>query len=167
MPVEHPGQTAFYLTGKQPGEEPVPAEGLGLRPALLAAYRDLSRLRYDFPVVLLRDAPGGAIAESLSGLTDRLLQEAGVTGNDGAQMRTHALKLEQEVRAMAAAGVAGSLTALLDEAARHLASDLGPAFAGSLKRLRAALKVDGEVLDCNAVMPTRLVTHAWRAVQRR
>ncbi|MBI2753101.1 MAG: hypothetical protein HYX46_06255 [Betaproteobacteria bacterium] len=167
MQAEHPGQTAFYLTGKQPGDEPIPVEGLGLRPALLAAYRDLTRLRYDFPVVLVRDAPDGAIVESLSRLVDRLLEEAAASGNEGEQVRVHALNLEQEVRAMAAGGVAGSLTALLDEAARHLASDQDAAFAGSLKSLSAALKVDGEVLDCNAVMPTRLVTHAWRAVQRR
>src|SRR5437667_2919551 len=35
----------------------------------------------------------------------------------------------------------------------------------SLARARAALKVDGELRDCDATLPVRLVKHAWRAVQ--
>ncbi len=167
MHAELQGQAAFYLTGSRSGAEPDPVAGLGLRPALLAAYRDLTRLRYDFPVVLLRDALDCAIAEPLSALIDRVLEKAAVPGSEGERLKVHALKLEQEIRARAAAGVAGSLSSLLDEAARSLGAGQDAAFAESVSRLRAALKLDGEVLDCNAVMPTRFVTHAWRAVQRR
>ena len=40
----------FHLTGKRTGRN---LNGVdGLRPALLAGYRDLTQLRYDFPLVL-------------------------------------------------------------------------------------------------------------------
>ena len=35
----------------------------------------------------------------------------------------------------------------------------------SLKRLRAALKTDGEVIDCDKAMPFRMLQHAWRSLQ--
>ena len=51
-------QLAFHLTGTPSGRlEPVDA---GVRPALLASYRDLASLRYDFPVVLVEDRADGA-----------------------------------------------------------------------------------------------------------
>ena len=39
------------------------------------------------------------------------------------------------------------------------------AFEDSLRRTRAAIKVDGEVADCDAALPARLLQHAWTAVQ--
>ena len=51
-----------------------------MRPALFAGYRDLTALRYDFPIVLLKDSPDGSIAEPLSVLIDRALDEAAVPG---------------------------------------------------------------------------------------
>ena len=47
---------------------------LGLRPALFAGYRDLTALRYDFPLVLIRAAPAQASVQSLSGLFDGALE---------------------------------------------------------------------------------------------
>ena len=35
----------------------------------------------------------------------------------------------------------------------------------SLSRLRAALKIDGEVIDCDKAMPFRLFQHAWQVLQ--
>ena len=40
-----------------------------------------------------------------------------------------------------------------------------PSFEDSLKRTRAAIKIDGELADCDASMPARLLRHAWNAVQ--
>ncbi len=39
-------------------------------------------------------------------------------------------------------------------------------FADSLKRVRAAIKFDGEVADCDADLPARLLRHAWSVVQK-
>jgi hypothetical protein len=52
-------QFVFHLTGKRPEHDLAAVDGAGLRPALLAPYRDLNRLRHDFPLVLLREAAQG------------------------------------------------------------------------------------------------------------
>jgi hypothetical protein len=91
MDVEVRTDAAFYLTGRRAGE----AEGLGLRPALFAAYRDLAALRYDFPLLLLDPAPGGRIFEPLSALVDREIE--------GGADRAKSLRRERELRAAAAA----------------------------------------------------------------
>ena len=52
MAAKFQDQTVFHMTGKRAGDG-LAALDAGFRPALLAAYRDLTRLRYDFPVVLL------------------------------------------------------------------------------------------------------------------
>ncbi len=144
---------AFHLTGRRAGDALGTVEETGLRPALLAGYRDLSRLRYDFPLVLLREAPDGAIAEPLSFLVDRML-EAVPAGIERQRLQARALKVEAGVRAMVAAGARGPLSELLDEAARRLGP--GPALA---------LERDGEVLDCDAGLPAKLLAHAWRRAQ--
>ena len=164
MHAEIHTDAAFHLTGSRAGEELGTLEGLGLRPALLAAYRDLTRLRYDFPLVLRGSAPDARVFEPLSALIERTLQVVARAGDDADRLKAHALRLEQELRAMAAAGASGSLTALARDAEKRLTP---AASAESLERLRAALgKADGEVLDCSAAMPARLLTHAWRAVQQ-
>lgn len=162
MALELQSPVAFHLTGQRAGAELAPLTEGGLRPALFARYRDLTALRYDFPLVLLKGAPDGAFAASLASLFDNALQAD--TSADSGRLRAHALRLEQEVRAMAAAGTAGSLAELLEQATRRLAPD--PALTDSIARLRKHLEADGEVLDCDARMPARLFEHAWLAAQR-
>lgn len=156
----------FFLTGTRGGDDLAPVAGLGLRPALFAGYRDLTRLRYDFPLVLVQDAPAEGAVASLSALLDRAADEACASGIDTERLRAHAQRLEREVRAMAAAGRSGLLSALLEAAANRHGASKEPALADSASRLRAALKADGEVLDCNAAMPAKLLAHVFSAVQR-
>jgi hypothetical protein len=113
----HP-DTAFFLTGRRPGEA-----GAALRPALLAAYRDLAKLRYDFPLVLRSGLKDGPVLESLTAYTDRLIE--------GGAERGQALRVERELRAQTA----------------------------------GAARIDGELVDCDAAMPARLLAHVWRATQ--
>ena len=163
MHAELESPVAFHLTGKRAGAELAPVTERGLRPALFARYRDLSALRYDFPLVLLDGTGDGACVASLSALIDRALQ--GGTGAAAGRLRAHALRLEREVRSMAAAGTAGSLGALLEQASRRIAPASDQALAESLSRLRGKLKADGEVLDCDAQLPARLIGHAWQIAQ--
>lgn len=72
MATQHPDQGLFHLTGQHTGAGFSAVDIGSLRPALLAAYRDLDRLRHDFPVVLL-EAPGeDGFAVSLSTVVNRL-----------------------------------------------------------------------------------------------
>jgi hypothetical protein len=149
MHAERQSDVAFQLSGRRAAEAPVaPAPAAaGLQPALLAAYRDLARLRYDFPLVLCADPADERVFEPLSALIDRAI------GADAQRLRAPGLRLERELRAAAAAGSSGSLARLA---------------RGADPRLAAALaKADGELVDCDDALPARLLAHAWRAAQHR
>ncbi|MCX7144118.1 MAG: ferredoxin [Proteobacteria bacterium] len=170
MEADNQAHVAFFLTGRRPSEHLDAVEGLGLRPALFAGYRELTQLRYDFPVLLVQGRTDKLFAQSLAGLMDGVL--AGIAkGSDGERIRKHALRMEQEIRVLAAGGAAGSLSALWDKAAARLAKGMDKSgadkfFEDSLRRTRAAIKIDGELADCDAALPARLLQHGWAAVQK-
>lgn len=180
---------AFYLIGERPEGETGKAGEAGLRPALFGAYRDLSGIRYDYPLVLLRRATGdeegdetadvtsngdnagdaGDYVKSLSDICDEILQEIAPRGIAGEQMRSHLLSLEQEIRSLVAGGRKGSLSQLWDGARQNLISatdkeaDKGAAKAleANLRQALGALKWDGEIIDCDEQLPVKLLSHAW------
>jgi hypothetical protein len=123
MHADLQAQLAFHLTGQQLR----PMEAFELVPALLARYRDLAALRYDFPLVLSKEI------HSLSSLVDEALK-----GKDE-KTRAQALHREREVRSLG-----------------HKVWN-GP----------VALSIEGELADCDAGLPGRLVAHVWRAVQEK
>ena len=107
MATQHPDQGLFHLTGQHTGAGFSAVDIGSLRPALLAAYRDLDRLRHDFPVVLL-EAPGeDGFAVSLSTVVNRLALELAPRGVEGERLRRHLLRLEHEIRSAVAAGAQG------------------------------------------------------------
>ena len=63
----------FQLTGERPGGDPDDIGKLNLHPALLAGYADLSKLRYDYPLVLIDGAGDNGFVRSLSGVVDGVL----------------------------------------------------------------------------------------------
>ena len=158
-------QLAFHLTGRKPGAGLDAVESLGLRPVLLASYRDLTRLRYDFPLVLLDAAAGRPWVQCLSALLDGVVHEIAQT-EDASRLTQHVLRLEQAMRAVVAAHSGASLWSIWERAASRLAAGEDELLQDSLRRARAALKFDGEVLDCNKSMPLRFLNHAWATVQR-
>jgi hypothetical protein len=164
MEADTQAHVAFFLTGRRPSEYLDAVDGLDLRPALFAGYRDLRPLRYDFPVVLADKVADPTGVESLSGLFDKALEKVAV-GADAERVRKHGLRLEQEIRALVAGGATGALSALWDQAAGRLASPADASFGDSLRRVRAALKADGEVADCDAALPGRMLRHVWNAAQ--
>ncbi len=146
-------QSTFHPAGA--GVEHSAPVDSAVRPALLAPYRDLASLRYDFPVVLVEGAVGGEFVRSLSAAVDELLQDVAPRGNEGERVRRRVLRAEQDIRVLVADG------------ARGLLSDLWERAAPDLVELRTHLNADGEVVDCDHGLPRRLVEHAWRTVQRR
>lgn len=166
MEADTQAHVAFFLTGRRPGEHLDAVEGLGLRPALFAGYRELTQLRYDFPMLLVDGRSDGQFAQSLSAVIDSAL--AGVArGSDGERIRKHVLRLEQEMRTLATGSAVNTFSALWDKAAGRLAKTGDKSLEDSLRRTRAAIKVDGAVVDCDAALPARLLQHAWAAGQRR
>jgi len=165
MEAELQSQVAFHLTGKRPAAGLDAVEPLALRPALLAHYRDLTALRYDFPLVLVDDGPEGTRVQAVSGLFDRLLQDI-AQGEHAERVTRHVLRLERQLRRLLAEGAEGSLSALWDLAAERLGTRADESLRDSLSRARAALKVDGALVDCDAAMPAGLLAHVWRGVQK-
>ena len=170
MEADTQAHVAFFRTGRRPAEHLDAVDGLGLRPALFAGYRELTQLRYDFPLLLVAGRTDKLFAQSLSGLIDGVLASI-AKGSDGERIRKHALRMEQEIRVLAAGGARGSLSALWDQAAARLArgmdkSGADKSFEDSLRRTRAAIKIDGEVADCDSALSSRLLQHGWAAVQR-
>jgi hypothetical protein len=164
MQVEHQAHIAFHLTGRVPQGEGDALARSDLQPALLAGYRDLTALRYDFPLVLISKGDAGQSVQSLSALFDGALKE--VAGNgDGERIRKHAGRLEREIRKLVAEGETGTLSKLCDAAAARSGTKNDELLAKSLKSLRGAIKSDGEVIDCDKAMPFRLFAHAWQVLQ--
>lgn len=140
---------------------------LDLHPAMLARYKELAKLRYDYPLVLGRG--DGEIARSLSGIVDSLLQQIAPDGIEGERFRKHVLALEREIRTLVAMGTNGSFSRLWDLAQSNLRARTDSAgraaMEDSLTRARAELAFDGAVIDCNGDTPGELLKHVWGAVE--
>lgn len=159
-------QLVFHMTGKR-GEGLAAVDIAALRPALLAPYRDLTRLRYDFPLVLADAKGDDETVHSLSALVSRLLVDIAPRGAEGERLRKHVLRLEQELRAMLAAGEEGTLTELWAAAAARLSHGTDPGAQKVLVQAAESLAADGDLVDCDARLPARLLRHEYAAAQRR
>lgn len=163
MAATHQEPLLFHMTGKRAAEaQSIEAEDL--RPALMAGHRDLTRLRYDYPLVLIDDAVGAEFALPLSATVDRLLADLAPRGIEGERLRRHVLRLEREIRTRVAHGAGGLLSELWTEAAARIAGN-DAEVEEVLRLAAAALKFDGAVIDCDADTPASVLTHAWRAAQ--
>jgi hypothetical protein len=161
-----PEQRLFFSTGRrQAGLDAI--DRLALRPAVLARYRDLRRLRYDFPLVLVTGGVGAWTVRSLSSVIDELLEEIAPRGLEGERLRRHVLGLEREIRTLAAGGEHGRLSELWNAAAAKLASADDPSAQEVLAHMSGKLKLDGDVVDCDASMAARFCEHLWQAEQQR
>jgi hypothetical protein len=166
MQADLQAHIAFHLTGRLPlGEFDTHAQN-DLHPAIFAGYRDLTALRYDFPLVLVRAGDDRQSVQSLSGLIDGALKTF-ATDRDAERARWDGIRLEREIRKLVAEGVAGPLSKLWDIAAARIGAKTDEPLSESLSRLRAALTSDGEVVDCDMAMPFRLFQHLWRVGQDR
>lgn len=164
MQADQQSHLAFYLTGTRASGALHTIDEPRLRPALLASYRDLSRLRYDYPLVLLRSESETPYA-SLSSIIDDVLTKLARVDSEGARLRKHLLRLEQEIRTLVAGGTTGTLLQLWKLAAERLAPSSEHAFAASFSLARSALDCDGQIVDCDASLPARVFVRAWRSVE--
>jgi len=162
-----PEQRLFFTTGRNEGVGLEAIDRLNLRPAILARYRDLNRLRYDFPLVLVSDGVEAGTIRSLSSVIDEVLAEIAPRGLEGERLRKHVLRLEREIRTMTAEGMRGLLSELWTMAASKLASSDDPSAKEVLAHIAGKLKLDGEVVDCEPSMIARVCEHLWRAAQQR
>ncbi|PSW07519.1 ferredoxin [Photobacterium lipolyticum] len=141
-----------------------------LRPALFANYHDLSRLRYDFPLILVHDNQGQEWVRSLADTIDGSLQKVAPRGIKGEERRRQVLNQEQEIRNLVSQGLNGSLSSLWEGARLKLQLEVSETMRSTLgenlAKAHAELDFDGEIIDCDAEFPKRVFTHGWEQSQR-
>lgn len=162
MELEPHENIAFYLNGRKPARDGASVAGLGLRPAVLAAVRDVQELRHDYPLVLLESPRDGSVVVALSALVDAVVADA-LAGAEGARLASLALLLEREMRRGAAPAEGRALSAAWSEALDRLAAAGHP--TDDLERLAGARPVEGRLLACDEGTARRLVLHLWRRAQ--
>ncbi len=159
---------AFFLTGQRSDGDFDDVRRMGFRPALFGAYRDLSKLRHDYPLVLIDGPTGGDFVRSLSDVIDALMVEKAPSGIDGERCRKNLLRLETEIRSLSASGAEGTLLQTWERARSRLVSGLEDAereaSTANLDGALRALPLDGEMVDCDARLPRKVLVHAWQAV---
>jgi hypothetical protein len=148
-------QLVFHMTGKRAGDGLEPLDVGALRPAALAPYRDLSRLRYDFPLVLPAVTTGDTYVHSLSAIVGALLAECAPRGPEGERLRKHVLRVERELRVMLAAGESGLLSDLWAGAVERVSAGADETVGKVLAQAGDALKVDGEIVRSRRRWPRR------------
>ena len=158
-------QRLVFTTGRRQSEGVDAIGTRGLRPALLARYRDLARLRYDYPLVLIASGAAAGTVRSLSSMIDEVLSEVAPRGLEGERLRKHVLRLEREIRALCAIGARGLLSALWADAAERLAVPDDPSAVDVLAHISSKLQLDGELVDCDESTAARLASHLWQAAR--
>ena len=156
----------FHLAGVRLGDGLAKLDP-SLRPALFARFGDLPRLRYDFPLVLVERPADGPRVLPLSRIVDDLLRAVAQKGIAGERLRRSVLRVERGVRALTAGGARGTLADLWSAAAEPVVAAGGSGVAADLSLARAALRIDGSLIDCDQRAPFAVVRHAWRTVADR
>ena len=145
MHSELRAQLAFRLAGLRANGKPRPARAL--RPALAARHRDLASLRHGFPVVLLASAVDDDTAVPLATLVDRAAAKIAGDDGDARAARQALLAAERDVRRAVLSGKPGTLAAMWPRDA-------------------APLGAEGELADCDAAFPAKLLLHAWKSMEK-
>ena len=160
---------SFHLGEVTNNDEPR-ATTLSRCPALLRRYSDLALLRHDYPLVLIGNDFGQPI-QSLSAVVNDLLQRIAPKGPPGERIRRHLLRLEREIRSLVFQKETGRLSRLWSMATAKLVSE--PELSEDQKRwlqesfdtARSALKIEGEVIGCDAETADRVMRHLWLRAQ--
>ena len=163
----------FHLTGRKIEKDLTDLSDLDLVPALLSRYRDLTQIRYDYPLVLL-EGGGDPYVQSLASITNGILQQIVPEGIEGERARKNLLSLELEMRSLSAESGRGTLSKLWETAvgkllsdSDHLSGEEKELLQANLARATRSLTADGEVVECNGEAPASLFVHAWKAIENK
>lgn len=164
-PTTYNDQLLFHAAGTRSGSGFADIDIGSLRPALMAPYKDLDRLRHDFPLVLLDEPGEDGLGLPLSAVINRLALDLAPRGVEGERLRRLLLRLEREIRSLVAQGHAGRLTELWTQALPRLdVADDDPA-RRVLAQAAESLPADGELAPCDEHFPARAIEQAWRHAQ--
>lgn len=162
--------TAFNLVGNtaENGHEDI--SDLDLQPVLYAGFKDLNKLRHDFPIVLGNYDDAGSYVLSLSDIINKVICEEAPPGVDGEFLRTQLLNLEKEIRTIVSKGAGISLIEAWEKATHTLRLRIGKgflkAFDKCLEQVWGAFNFDGQIIDCISTVPMAMLRQAWAIDQK-
>lgn len=153
---------SFHLTNRR-------AEGIGdmdatFRPAHFARLSDLSELRYDLPLVIVRGASPDRTLLSLSAIVDDAVRAMG-EGVERDRAARHAHRLEAHLRRQLASSGPGDFATMWHTAADVIAGDDDSVRESAMRLWRIFGIADGDLVDADSDLPFRAAKAAWRAVQ--
>jgi ferredoxin len=161
----------FFLSGIKPVQKPAYEMPGRLTPALLYLYRNLSKIRYDYPLCIV-DKPGENWAIPLKTIFDTLVNEASPGGEEGAQFTRNLLNLESKIKARVEKSGPARLSELWKIAAKSMIKESRSknqkkdTAEEHLATARDALKSDGIIVPCSPDTPLHLLEAAetifWR-----
>lgn len=157
---------AFHLYGHRESVEAAPSRSI---PALLYAYRDLSRIRHDYPICL---NGSDSAARPLAAIVDDLLATVAGDGDAGEQLKRSVYRLESHIKSLVGKEPGARLSNLWDRAekqllaVRRLSKKSKDLLQKDLSAARGALDIDGDLIPCNHQTAERmfqaLVVSHWR-----
>jgi ferredoxin len=159
---------AFYLYGPSGPSRLVHASEKWPTPALLDRYRDLHKIRHDYPLCL---APGDgeSPARPLAGIVDEVVTAAADESDEGRRLERRIYQLEAAVKRLLDKVPGAKLSVLWRRAAEEIAGAPGLA-RGDREMLKqdmnvalGALTTDGELLPCAPNAAERLFSASLEA----
>ncbi len=158
----------FRLSGNWSSGDVGDVSNRAMVPVLLAGFGDLSKLRHDFPLVLVESGGDGEFVKTLSNAIDKILTDIAPRDITGERLRKNGLGLENEIRNLVSKGTLGKLSQLCETAQKKILSRCNKSekaeLVETLDRLRGAIDFDGDVIGCDEQTPRRVVTHAWKII---
>lgn len=150
----------FHIHGTRP-EGAGEAGAAAALPALLHPYRDLSRIRHEFPI-LLDGTGGGTAVRPLMDVIDEVIGAAAEPGDAGQPLRHAVLRLEAVMRSLVDNHDGDRLSLVWDRAAAtlfettRLPDDKAAAVRDAIGLARKKLAADGELISCGPEAPARI-----------
>jgi ferredoxin len=150
---------AFYLYGRRPADAAAEPDE-GVLPALLHRYRDLTRVRHEYPLCVNGSDPG---IRTLTEWTDQFVAEHAPAGDDGEQMKRNFFRLEALVRSFVQESSGERLSTLWERAGASIleTAQLRPEREAMVREHIAAVRKTGageaEVVPCGPHTALRIL----------
>ncbi len=144
----HKALIKYYLTNRIPDFVSKDSLSKTLFPALLFAYRNLAKIRYDFPICL-PDDPEKSPAIPLKEVFDRLLEKSGLQGDEGELLKHDLYKMESLIKTFVEKHHKIRLSKAWDSAEKQFRNENHSPQADKIRRkkrladARATLEIDG------------------------
>jgi ferredoxin len=152
---------AFHLYGRRPSDAATPAVGAEL-PALLHRYRDLTRVRHEYPICV-NGSDAAAAVRSLTEWTDQWVSQHAQPGDAGEQLRHNAHRLEAAVRLLLEEKEAERFAVLWDRATAtlletsQLAAEKEKLLRDHASAARKTVSAEAELVSCGPHAAQRLL----------